>query len=125
MLVTENICDRPGLRGIDAALKIALGVVAPVAESEMTALRASIGRVTAAEAVSAIDLPPFDQSAVDGYGIHVDDLVTGSTGPFRIAGKITAGSRDTRAFTPGEAVRLLTGAAIPKEVGAVHRNRTL
>jgi molybdopterin molybdotransferase len=119
MRATENICDRPGLVSIDAALKTALGVVAPIPGVETIALRACAGRITAADVVSGIALPPFDQSAVDGYGIHVDDVAIGSTGPFRLAGRVVAGSRQAPALAAGEAVRLLTGAAIPKGVGAV------
>jgi molybdopterin molybdotransferase len=119
MFAAESVCDRPGLLEIDAALKIALAVVPPVVESETIALHACAGRVATADVVSAIALPPFDQSAVDGYGIHVDDLVTGNTGPFRLVAKIVAGSRDAPALRPGEVVRLLTGAAISRGVGAV------
>jgi molybdopterin molybdotransferase len=56
---------------------------------------------------------------VDGYGIHVDDVVAASTGPFRLAGKVFAGSRPAPVPAAGEVVRLLTGAAIPKGVAAV------
>ena len=114
----EDVCSRPGLLDIDAAPKIALGVVVPVSGRETISLRAGVGRITIA-ASSTIPLPPFDQSAVDGYGIHVDDVVGARTGPVRLVGKIVAGSHHAPAFKSGEVVRLLTGAAIPKGVGAV------
>ena len=119
MLVTEATCDRPGLLDIDAALNIALKQVSAVAEKELVSLRGCAGRITFADTVSAIPLPPFDQSAVDGYGIHTDDVTAGLTGPFRLVGKVVAGSLRTQPVTAGEVVRLLTGAAIPKGVAAV------
>lgn len=119
MLVNENVCDRPGLLDIDAALKIALGMISPIPDRETVALRACAGRITTADVVSAMPLPPFDQSAVDGYGIHADDVVAACTGPFKLAGRVVAGSRRAPAFAAGEVVRLLTGAAIPQGVAAV------
>ena len=119
MLFTESVCDRPGLLGVDAALKIARGVVAPVAGKETVALRACAGRITIVPVVSEIPLPPFDQSAVDGYGIHAGDVAAASTGPFQLAGKVVAGSFAAPGLAAGEVVRLLTGAAVPKRVAAV------
>ena len=119
MLVTENVCDRPGLLEIDAALKIALGIVAPVPEREIVPLRVCTGRVTTGKGVSSMPLPPFDQSAVDGYGLHADDVAAQRTGPFRLVGRVVAGARRGPTLAPGEAVRLLTGAAIPNGVAAV------
>ena len=119
MLHIEEVCDRPGLLDVDAALAIALRAVAPVTEHEVVPLRACTGRVTSATATSAIPLPPFDQSAVDGYGIHTDDVADANMGPFPIVDRLVAGSHRTPALRKGEAVRLLTGAAIPKGVAAV------
>jgi molybdopterin molybdotransferase len=119
MLYINEVCDRPGLLDLDVALNIALEVVTPVGEHESIPLRVCAGRITAAPATSAIPLPPFDQSAVDGYGIHADDVAEAKTGPFPIVGRLVAGSHHSPALRPGETVRLLTGAAIPKGVAAV------
>lgn len=56
---------------------------------------------------------------MDGYGIHVDDVAAAFTGPFRLAGKVVAGSRLAPGLAAREVVQLLTGAAIPKDVAAV------
>jgi molybdopterin molybdotransferase len=120
MLHTEDVCNRPGLRDIEAARKLALDVVEPVAGRETISARASVGRVAFASIASTVPLPPFDQSAVDGYGIHVDDVRDAKTGPFRLAGKVVAGSRQAPVvLAAGEVVRLLTGAATTKDIGAV------
>jgi molybdopterin molybdotransferase len=119
MLHINEVCDRPGLLDLDAALSIALKVVTTVGEHETVPLRVCAGRITAAPATSAIPLPPFDQSAVDGYGIHAHDVAERNRGPFRIAGRVVAGSHRSPALRFGEAMRLMTGAAIPKGVVAV------
>jgi len=119
MLHTDDICDRPGLLDLEAALTIALGMVQPLVGRETVPLRGCAGRVTAPSILSAIPLPPFDQSAVDGYGLHADDVAAGRTGPFHLVGRLMAGARRAPALAAGEAVRLLTGAAIPKGVSAV------
>ena len=119
MLHTHDVCDRPGLLDLETALKVALGAVQPLGGHEVVPLRSCAGRVTATSARSTIPLPPFDQSAVDGYGLHADDVVAGRTGPFPLVGKAVAGARRLPTLSPGEAVRLLTGAPIPKGVGAV------
>ena len=119
MLLTDDICDRPGLVDLETALAIALGTVQPLAGFETVPLRCCVGRITADSVLSAIPLPPFDQSAVDGYGIHADDVAAGKTGPFRMVGRLVAGSRGAPALAAGEVVRLMTGAAIPKGIAAV------
>jgi molybdopterin molybdotransferase len=119
MLHIDEVCDRPGLLDLDAALNIALAVVTPVKEHESVPLRACAGRITAAPATSAVPLPPFDQSAVDGYGIHAEDVAAASTGPFQILGRLAAGSHRSPVLSKGETVRLLTGAAVPKGLAAV------
>jgi molybdopterin molybdotransferase len=98
MLHINEVCDRPGLFDLDAALNIALEVVTPVSEHESVPLRACTGRISASPKTSAIPLPPFDQSAVDGYGIHVDDVVEANTGPFPIVGRLVAGSHRSPAL---------------------------
>jgi molybdopterin molybdotransferase len=119
MLHINEVCDRPGLLDLDTALNHALEVVTPVGEHESVPLRACVGRITAAPATSAIPLPPFDQSAVDGYGIHAHDVAERNRGPFRIAGRLVAGSHRLPALRFGEAMCLMTGAAIPRGVAAV------
>lgn len=118
MPVTD-ICDRPGLLGIDVALNIAFATVAPISGKETVSLGNCARRITAEEIVSYMPLPPFDQSAVDGYGIQRHDIRTGNTGPFRLAGMVVAGSHHAPVLAKGEVTRLLTGAAVPKGVGAV------
>ena len=119
MLHIDEVCDRPGLLDLETALRVALGVVTPISEHELVPLRACAGRITAAPITSALPLPPFDQSAVDGYGIHADDVAAAKAGPFQIVGRLVAGAHRSPVLRKGEAIRLLTGAGISEGVAAV------
>ena len=87
--------------------------VAPVAETERVALRAARGRVTASDIKAPVDLPPFDNSAVDGYAVRHADLKSEADTSLTIAGRLTAGRSPDIALKPGEAIRIFTGAAMP------------
>jgi molybdopterin molybdotransferase len=93
--------------------------VAPVIETERIALRNARGRVTAADLKAPVDLPPFDNSAVDGYAVRHADLEFGGDTKLAIAGRLTAGARADTALKPGQAIRIFTGAAMPAGADAV------
>lgn len=119
MLATTDICSGPGLLTVDDALAIARATVRRVPEVETLRLSRSIGRVAAEDVGAAISLPPFDQSAVDGYGLRRDDLATATAEPFRQVGTTFAGALQSVRPVRGETVRLLTGAPVPAEIDAV------
>ncbi len=70
------------------------------------------GLVLAADVVAPIDLPPFDNSAMDGYAVRAADL---AELPVRlpVSADIPAGTRDVAPLTPGTAARIMTGAPTP------------
>lgn len=88
-------------------------------------LAEAAGRVTAGTAVSVIDLPPFSQSAMDGYAVRAADTLSASEAtPARLAVVLSsaAGSRDEpSSLEPGQAARILTGARLPGGADAVAR----
>jgi len=89
---------------------------------ESVALADADGRVLAEELVATLQLPPFTNSAVDGYAVRGEDVPDGS-GParlFRVAGRVQAGSAPGGApVAPGEAVRIFTGAPMPEGADTV------
>src|SRR5471032_1365278 len=93
--------------------------VEPVTETERVLLRSARGRVTAADLKAPVDLPPFDNSAVDGYAVHHADLKPGGDTKLVIAGRLTAGARADVAIKPGQAIRIFTGAAMPSGADTV------
>ena len=87
--------------------------VTPVPETEMVTLAAARGRVVAADVVAPLDLPPFDNSAVDGYAVRHRDLNANSDTRLAIAGRLTAGSATGEPLGAGQAMRIFTGAPMP------------
>ena len=76
----------------------------------------SYGRVLAEDIYSAIDVPPFDRSTMDGYAVRSEDIFGASeTSPvrLRVIGRIDPGEVFPRSVGPGEAIEISTGAPIP------------
>jgi molybdopterin molybdotransferase len=87
--------------------------VTPVAGGETVSLREALGRVLAADIVAPVNLPPFDNSAVDGYAVGAEDLDAARERRLVIVDRVAAGHAATHAVKPGEAVRIFTGAPMP------------
>jgi molybdopterin molybdotransferase len=101
---------------IDEALELILPALAPLA-SERVPLSEAAGRVAAEPARSAVDLPPFDRSAMDGYAVRAADTAPGVA--LRLVGGVAAGEIASAVLEPGTAARVSTGAAIPPGADAV------
>jgi len=87
--------------------------VAAVAETERIPLHGARGRVTAADVKAPVDLPPFDNSAVDGYAVRHADLRADGDTRLTVAGRLTAGISADLTLGRGQAIRIFTGAAMP------------
>jgi molybdopterin molybdotransferase len=87
--------------------------VAPVAGKEAVAVNEAPGRVLATDVMAPIDLPPFDNSAVDGYAVRHRDLQPDAETSLVVAGRVMAGHRPPDQIAAGQAVRIFTGAAMP------------
>ncbi|HEY7665564.1 MAG TPA: gephyrin-like molybdotransferase Glp [Xanthobacteraceae bacterium] len=98
---------------VDEVERIIRTRVMPVAEIETVALNAAIGRVIARDVVAPIDLPPFDNSAVDGYAVRHGDLESASETRLAVVERVTAGRAAAAALATGAAVRIFTGAPMP------------
>jgi molybdopterin molybdotransferase len=86
--------------------------VAPVAEIEEVALAEARKRVVASDLVAAHDLPPFDNSAVDGYAVRCGDLSRDAETWLVVAQRVMAGAT-APPLVPGTASRIFTGAPLP------------
>ena len=100
-----------------------LAGIAPVAE-ERVDLRAALGRVLARDVVSPVSLPPWNNASMDGFAVHAADIRGASAGApvrLRVVETIAAGWRGTFALSEGAAVRIMTGAPVPKGADSVVR----
>jgi molybdopterin molybdotransferase len=88
--------------------------VAPVSGQEHVPLREARGRVLAADVVSSVNIPPFDNSAVDGYAVRSQDLDPAEDTRLHVVGRVAAGHLPTQALGKREAMRIFTGAPAPQ-----------
>ncbi|MEV8096026.1 gephyrin-like molybdotransferase Glp [Kitasatospora sp. NPDC085879] len=100
---------------VDEHLADVLAGAAPLPPVEVDLLDA-LGRRLAADVTAAVDLPPFDNSSMDGYALRAAD-----TAPVALAvvGDIAAGAAELPEVGPGQAARIMTGAPVPPGADAV------
>ncbi|WP_372623115.1 gephyrin-like molybdotransferase Glp [Falsiroseomonas sp.] len=101
----------------EAALGRLLAQTRQLGVTEACAAQASAGRVLAADVTAPRCLPPFHHAAMDGFALTAADLAIAH--PPRVLRRITAGDPPGAALLPGEAARVLTGAALPAGAAAV------
>src|SRR5271170_4909562 len=87
--------------------------VTPVDGRETATLREATGRVLAQDIIAPVNVPPFDNSAVDGFAVRGDDLDPGAEQRLTIVDRVAAGHAATQAVKAGQAIRIFTGAPMP------------
>jgi molybdopterin molybdotransferase len=102
---------------LDEALEQVLGQVRVLGETESIAVLDADGRFLAEDLISALQVPPQDNSAMDGYAVRTEDLQSPGA-KLQVTQRIPAGHYG-HALMPGEAARIFTGAPIPSGANAV------
>jgi molybdenum cofactor synthesis domain-containing protein len=107
---------------LEEALSLLLGSATPIERTEEISIRDANGRVITEQAVSRVDVPPFDRAAMDGYAVIAED--TFGSGPYdprtlRCIEKVYTGSVPTRRLSRGECIEIATGAPLPEGADAV------
>lgn len=108
------------LMSVDESVALIADRIAPVAEEETVALARADGRILAKPVIAPIDLPPFDNSAVDGYAVRHASLAAGQESVLALEGRIAAGSATISPLKPGTAARIFTGAPMPHGADTVY-----
>ncbi|HTO69041.1 MAG TPA: gephyrin-like molybdotransferase Glp [Myxococcota bacterium] len=90
----------------------------PALGVETVGLAEAAGRVLAEEIRAGVRIPPADNSAMDGYAVRAADTA-GAPVVLRMGEDLPAGKRSERKLVPGEAARIMTGAAIPEGADAI------
>jgi molybdopterin molybdotransferase len=106
-----------GLLNVDEALERLLAGARPVSETETVPTSSATGRVLAVAQRSTMNVPPMDNSAMDGYAVRLADLQRPDT-RLKVTQKIPAGSMG-KPLAPGTAARIFTGAPIPPGADAI------
>lgn len=106
-----------GLMPLDTALTQMLDRITPLSATETVPLLQAFARVTAHDIISPLDVPGFDNAAMDGYAVRLSDLRDGAALP--VAGKAFAGQPFHDAWPTGTCIRIMTGAPVPAGCDAV------
>ncbi|BDT72066.1 molybdopterin molybdenumtransferase [Comamonadaceae bacterium OS-4] len=108
---------RKPLLPLDDALAQLLAAVVPLTATERVSTFDADGRVLATDVVSVLQVPAFDNSSMDGYAVHAEDLMFGSN-ELRVTQRIAAGAVGEH-LQAGTAARIFTGAPVPPGADAV------
>ncbi|GGY46629.1 molybdopterin molybdenumtransferase MoeA [Bacterioplanes sanyensis] len=104
-----SLCDQPGLTPLEQALAHLAERVSVVAGVEKLTLLHADGRVLSEDIVSPVDVPPTDNSAMDGFALH------GEGSSWNVVGEALAGHPYMGPpLQPGQCIRIMTGASLPK-----------
>jgi molybdopterin molybdotransferase len=112
-----SCCDQSDLLPYDQAIDELLSAAKPIDESELAPVANALGRVLAEDVISSINVPPADNSAMDGYAFRFDDLDKAwlsheGRGNLPVSQRIPAGATP-ETLKPGTAARIFTGSEIP------------
>jgi molybdopterin molybdotransferase len=107
------------MMSVDDAVRLIATRVTTIREIETVSLARADGRVLASDIPAPLALPPFTNSAVDGYAVRSADLPQTDRQSFPVTGRVQAGSAIELRMLPGHATRIFTGAPMPQGADTV------
>ncbi len=107
------------LMPVEEMERLIVARISPVAERETVALVDARGRTVARDLIAPVDLPHFDNSAVDGYAVRHADLNPAAETSLGVVARAMAGQTADTKLGIGEAIRIFTGAPMPKDADTV------
>lgn len=110
----EGQPDSSALTSVERAIEIAVGMVTPIVATEQVALHLARGRMLGTELRASRRMPLFDNSAMDGFAVRLQDIHGAGPWDLPVAGTIAAGaSPGPLGIVVGKALRIFTGAPVP------------
>ncbi|MDO6406435.1 molybdopterin molybdotransferase MoeA [Pantoea phytobeneficialis] len=106
-----------GLISLEDAQQKMLAQLTPITDSLQVSLFEAAGRITAQPVLSPLDVPPFDNAAMDGYAVRLADVAPDRV--LSVAGKAFAGGPFNGEWPLGTVIRIMTGAPVPAGCEAV------
>ncbi len=118
--VSNPDCDSdPGLLRVEQVHEKLSQLAAPVSGTERVAVRSALNRVLDQDIISTINVPPYANSAMDGYAIQGTDIPANGTTTLQVIGTSFAGDPFDGQVNRGECVRIMTGAKMPQGADTV------
>lgn len=109
----------PNSLSFEQALERIQHSIKPIKGKRNVTIREAAGHILAEDVTSPLDVPPFVNSAMDGYAINSQDIPTTDTVTLKVLGKSFAGAPFDGKVKTGEAVRIMTGAVVPEGADTV------
>ncbi|WP_440874589.1 molybdopterin molybdotransferase MoeA [Thalassotalea sp. PLHSN55] len=113
----SDCCSAPGLKPFEDALAQMLAEIKPVSECESINIETALDRVLSEDIYSPINVPPHNNSAMDGYAFRIADRA--NTERLTLVGRSMAGQPFTGSCGKNECVRIMTGAKMPADCDTV------
>ncbi|MFQ3208148.1 MAG: molybdopterin molybdotransferase [Glaciecola sp.] len=113
----KGTCDSPGLMPIEQAMQLIMDTITPFSEVKNCHIDEALDRVIAQDIISPINVPAYDNSAMDGYALRYADFLKTKT--LVQVGKSFAGHSFEGKMQLGQCVRIMTGAQIPEGADTV------
>ena len=107
----SDCCSAPGLLPFEQALANMLSQVSPITETLTLSIDQALHYVLAQDIASPLNVPPHDNSAMDGYAFAIESLLASKT--LTLIGRSMAGAPFQGICQPGECIRIMTGAKMP------------
>ncbi|WP_026791838.1 gephyrin-like molybdotransferase Glp [Pleomorphomonas oryzae] len=107
------------LMPVEEALQLIAARIPPIVDTETVSLVEADGRFLAFDVIAPIDLPVFDNSAVDGYAVAHADLIAGGPTVLPVSVRIIAGEAASERVARATAARIFTGAPMPEGTDTV------
>jgi len=104
---------------VEEARSRILELITPAAESESLELRGALGRTLAEDICSTIAVPPYNNSAMDGYALHSRNIPSSGNATLKLVGTALAGHPFSGEIGSGECIRIMTGAAMPDTLDTI------
>lgn len=118
--VFDSCFATPGkMMPLDEARALLKETIKPLAGTTTVSLRDAMGKILAEDVTAQQNVPPHNNSAMDGYAVRFDDLQADGETKLPVTARIAAGHPLDRAAKPGEALRIFTGAPIPEGCDSV------
>ncbi|WP_206484886.1 molybdopterin molybdotransferase MoeA [Thalassotalea sp. G2M2-11] len=112
-----DCCSAPGLLPFDQAMEKMLSAIKPISETETVPLTQALGRVLSQAITSPVNVPPNDNSAMDGYAFSYQSLQHNQS--LTMVGRSMAGQPFQGQCELGQCVRIMTGAKMPEDCDTV------
>src|SRR5699024_655921 len=112
-----SVCDLGNLHSIEQAISALSDTLNPQTATQNLALADALQHILAQSVYAQVDVPQWDNSAMDGYALRADDLQ--HTDSLPLAGRIAAGDQPEQTLPAGHCMHILTGAPIPQGADTV------